>query len=497
MKLFGEKLRSIGGRESLIIGGLLIAACVFLRLSINFSTDLIPKVNGPYYLLQTREVLERGAVAFNDTPLLFWIYALFARLNTILGMDLQTSVVVAVKLLDSIIFALVGIPFFLIFKKILKDSDSGTLKQASLIAFLLFFYPSFLLLSDFQKNSFGLLLFSLLILFIYNFLEGKNRSVYLGLSGLVLLAAGLAHIGALGVSAFFIFAAFIASVFDGAGQAKRRLARNVLLLCSFVSLAVLLSYYSGAQKAYALPALLLEPLKLFANPALVSFLQKKPFAPSVIDMLVSLSIFIFSSISLAVHFKNRKSHCNKTILIASLALSLFLSCPLIGSEYASRFFLMAFVPFSIVLAEALAGIKSRAGARVACSAILMATLAFTPPAIRFSSEPAIPAESASELRSLARYIEHPGQSLIVARHGLEWWSGWFLGTDVSQQYDLDQKTWDDYRSVYFLKQKGFSGQFPDIEIPANSQVIFDGSFYILATSENAPSSYPLKRGLFK
>jgi len=65
----------------LLFGGLLLV----LRLVFNFSYELIPGINGGYYPLQIRTVLESGRLGFPDMPLYFYLNAGLVRLCPLTG----------------------------------------------------------------------------------------------------------------------------------------------------------------------------------------------------------------------------------------------------------------------------------------------------------------------------------------------------------------------------------------------------------------------------
>jgi len=74
-------------------------------------------------------------------------------------------------------------------------------------------------------------------------------------------------------------------------------------------------------------------------------------------------------------------------------------------------------------------------------------------AIREGGRPIITPEARNELRRLADQIDAPSTTLIVARHGLEWWTAWTLGTHIAQPQALQPADWEHYRNVCFLEEK--------------------------------------------
>src|ERR1044071_7189273 len=96
---------------------LLVASIVFigaiLRACLLFSTSLVPGMNGAYYLVQARSLIERGKLGIPDLPLTFVVQATFAKLvQLVSGASLENSIVFAVKCADAMLPPLVAIPVF-------------------------------------------------------------------------------------------------------------------------------------------------------------------------------------------------------------------------------------------------------------------------------------------------------------------------------------------------------------------------------------------------
>lgn len=100
--------------QSVVLLLSVLTIAVLVRISVDFSTPLMPKVNGAYYLVQARSVAERGELVYNTSFfLVFWISGKLANvLHFIRGGDLSDSVILACKLVDSILPAFACIPIF-------------------------------------------------------------------------------------------------------------------------------------------------------------------------------------------------------------------------------------------------------------------------------------------------------------------------------------------------------------------------------------------------
>ena len=50
-------------------------------------------------------------------------------------------------------------------------------------------------------------------------------------------------------------------------------------------------------------------------------------------------------------------------------------------------------------------------------------------------------------------IQRPDRTLVVAEHGVEWWSAWFLHTKIAQAEALRPEDWQSYETILFLEVK--------------------------------------------
>lgn len=160
---------------TLLISALFIFSVIF-RLSINYSTPLIPKVNGAYYLVQTRSILESGKLAFIELPLVFYVEALGSKLLNSYGLDAASAILHAVKLTDSVLPALQAIPIFflILFWKREKPARMSYFYASAGAIFSIANFQSVSMISDFQKNSIGLMWFAFYIYYLKKH-SGEHR----------------------------------------------------------------------------------------------------------------------------------------------------------------------------------------------------------------------------------------------------------------------------------------------------------------------------------
>jgi uncharacterized membrane protein YozB (DUF420 family) len=144
----------------------------------------------------------------------------------------------------------------------------------------------------------------------------------------------------------------------------------------------------------------------------------------------------------------------RALVVASAVLTLFLSSPFLSQDMSSRFQLMAFAPAVILVSfvAARSGIPALRFALVI--SIIAVVLATVPATVRSPNGPSIVEASYTELASLQTSITNPSHTLIIARHGLEWWAAWTLHTDVAQATAVTDADWTTYASVLYLQETG-------------------------------------------
>ena len=130
-------------------------------------------------------------------------------------------------------------------------------------------------------------------------------------------------------------------------------------------------------------------------------------------------------------------------------------------------------------------------------------------------------EAVPEFRSMRGIVPMDGSAVVIARHGLQWWAGYFLKTPVREEHATKEQL-EKYDRVFVLTEKrsgrgagggptavsrgGLNGsggpddgpgsdqggprRVPDggsmIRVPANAEVVHDGEFYRLVLLPVSP-----------
>jgi len=84
--------------------------------------------------------------------------------------------------------------------------------------------------------------------------------------------------------------------------------------------------------------------------------------------------------------------------------------------------------------------------------VLVLVLWELPSSLRFMQNVTISQGVYEELSSLKNAVAEPENTLVVARHGLEYWAGWVLHVDAAQTMSANANM-NGYSTVLYLQEK--------------------------------------------
>jgi hypothetical protein len=251
--------------------------------------------------------------------------------------------------------------------------------------------------------------------------------------------------------------------------------------------------------------LFLYPAQLFKEPMLLTAIKGAAAGPTLLDVANLLLVHVLASGGAVMLIRRWPglSPATRATVVSSLALCLFLASPLLGKEIAARFFMMAYAPAAVVLALVLTTLERRWLTGAVAGLMTLATVGSAALVWQPVRVTELPEGSLEELYAMQPCVKDPKTTLVLARHGLEWWAAWAWRTRVAEQYGITPRAWQRYKEVLFLRQvagrnprspAGFSGlTFQDIEIPSDATVLFAGKYFVLAKVDRAPPDFPLAR----
>jgi len=479
------RLRRIGGWMLL---ALVVGLALAIRWRINFSQNLMPGNNGAYYLVQVRSLLEDGRLHIPAPPLIFYIEALAARLLLMLRAGSSADCIIwACKGVDSVLPALAAVPVFLL-ARAWSCTRIGLLWPAFAVSlFSVLYFPALLMTGDFHKNAAGIVWLLSFIYLLYLSLKHPAKKHYL-LAALFLVLTGLTHQGPFGVAILLLVVVVAISLVSG--QMLRQIAKLVAIAIILLIPAAAVLYFSfGSLTTRQLVNVVPWPTGFFERPML--FAGGRVFGgPFNLANLCIVTVIAIIGIVLLRRRWSMLPQADRTLIAAAVVTTLFLASPLISLRYSGRLLLMAYAPAAVVLAFLLTNLHTRSVRWAVAAIALVPTVILSAALLRHGRPASITEPAYHELHQMVGLITEPKKSLVVARHGLEWWAAWVLQTDVAEAYRVDARTIGKYPQVFYLQQiadvprygpAGPAGPpFPEAQAPAEAEVIFHGRYFRLA-----------------
>lgn len=517
------------------LAALVLVICL-VRGALLFGTPLMPGMNGAYYLVQARSVLAHGTLGIPDLPLTFFLQAALARvIGFFWGGGADASIVLAVKLADAVLPALAALPVYFLVRHWARGAAAPVWLAPAAAAVATLNGSMLHMVGDFEKNSLGLVWLTALLLALQVWMTRPSlgrAAVVLGFWGL----AAVTHIGVFGASVLFggLALGFFAVAQGRAGwQALTPLLGAVLAIVLLAAAVVLWKF--DPQRIHRLAQALVHPADYLSGSALPGgggpggfpgpmrggpgggfrTMQSAPFLGFGLVALAALTVCWQRRRTLAPGEGAVAAACAVGVLV--------LTGPWVQGDKTDRFYLLAMMP--AVLAGAFALVhwpRPRLRAAVAGLALL-GVLASSCALLRRGGQPIVTEAGVRELRALAPLIEHPETTLVSARHGMEWWTAWTLGTHIAQSTALRTADWETYSAVFFLHSNdseqgrppggggpgglggpppffpgapggsgpgqrpgGGGGPMSDPQIPSDAQTVHEGAHFRLARVLCAP-----------
>lgn len=460
---------------------------LILRLHANFWSELTPGVDGMYYPLQVRHLLETGRLGFPDMPFTFWIEASLAQfIHLFTQHPLDIDILFACKLTDSIVPPLTVLPLFFLTKMI---SDN---KMNRYFLFLILGYSvlnpsiSVLLVTDFHKNAIAAVWVFVALTFLYSYLQNKSKtSLFFFLLAIILTS--ITHIGCFSALLLF-FATFVLLIGFHSGkrlkqlfESKHKLLVGLIWLIIIAALCFSIIQFSDSERLHKMVTLILHPANFFQNSVISLMIHHQPSLQGI-RMFYFIFITLCSLFSIILFFviKRKLSPVDYRFFTAMVIWQLLLTTPFVSMEWAERIYFISYIPFTIILLYAFRFL-SISGTKILAVILSAFILLFmvTAPSKRSS---VLSAQEANELKSLQPLIQPSDKTIIIAKHGLEWWTAWELHTKIATS-ELRPEDRNHYSHIYYLRLKDGSKRpnagIPEITIPRNAIMIADKTYFEL------------------
>ena len=441
-------------------------AFLLWRLIVNFSHDLIPGIGGGYYPLQIRTILETGQLAFRDMPLYFYLNASIVKIIWLIsGNEDDQMILLVTRILDSMIPPLMVIPFYKLSSRFTGD-DLSLYFEIPALAYATFSVAPLFMVAEASKNSSAYPLMAFFLYYMFEFFrERSSRKAWLAV--LFLILTGLTHFGVFAVSLTILLISLV--VF------YRQRAIPVVAAIVVAGLGFVYLFDPGRTES-----ILWLPLTIFRS----AMFRMGPEPYSLITYPATLIIL---SCALFVIFRGKMSpekYKRKVFLILLISIGFF-SLPVLSREYFNRFSLILFIPIFILILQLLST-SARGIKWVIVFAISLTVLSSFIFMIMKPKTPALSQDAYSDLKKFGSMLENPRSTLVIPRHGIEWWTAWELRTKIGGTGSLDAETFRKYDKVLVLvhKKESYHENMPahfairEPEIPHDPEVFYESDHFL-------------------
>jgi hypothetical protein len=460
---------------------IIILLAGWIRARIDFRSEMIPGINGGYYPLLVRNLLEYGSIRYPDAPLVFWIQSIFSLIIRVLSdCNPDQSVLLASKLFDSVLPSLVCIPVYQMARRSLSNQTGGNLAALAIASFsALYLTFNLILTAEMQKNALAMVWLAFYISQMCKLLEATGRKTWI-LSGLWLILLLLTHFGTFTVALVF---SLIFGVVMGIRMRRHITARQIgtgVVLLVGLGLAAVLFLIRDPGRSERLISFYLNPLRIFEAPYLLVLLSgQQVYQGFLFHHFILMNILAVGGIILIIRNRKNLSGSDFTAAISLAVLSLMLTSPLLGMEWALRYYLMSPLAVALLYIYVCLGGSHILTRRLVTSLFTILTLFSVIFSWEVHRKPAISDEAWADLHQLKDSVAIGANDLVVARHGLEWWTGWVLHCRTGKEYSLRPADWDKYPAIYLLRQKSGNnypgqqggGQFAEFPVPVGASLV--------------------------
>jgi len=425
---------------------LAVLAGILAKLSLT-KGDLLPGLDGAFYWVQVRSILENQSLAFSDLPFIFWVQAAIAK---VVG-----NVPLGVRISDAVLPALSAIPIYLIARRF----KNPFLPAVAILVVLLHPIQLYFFTGDFIKNEATIpaVFFMALVLVNWEHQSKKLSVIYLIILFVITV---LSHFGT-------ALLAFILIVLWGLLQMRRSgrkfWLKGLALSCvAFVGLLTSLAVIVP-NRYERLVEFLTTPSAAFVRPVIDGIIHG--YANSIITFTIitsQIAVVVLAIIS----WRSRGifSFSDMSLVISSLIATFVLSSPFISMEWADRLTGLSFVPLSIAAIIIFGNADNncfKAPVVLLAAATLISSIVFT----SYEMKIVFSDEKYSEFKQLVQQVDIPENSVIVARHGVQYLSAWHFETDVVLESYFETADLSSYSAVFILVENRTSDKKEDAPNP--------------------------------
>lgn len=464
--MMGIKIKNLLKSEYLYLV-LIVVFGFILYLHILTRYALAYGVDGPYYLIQVRSILENGRLKYDDPPLALYIFTLFTLLfggNMTLGIKVGTS----------LFSALSAVPIHFWMKKVTKSQFSGYLAAIACILSS----PHLLLMNNYLKMVVGSFFLFCFLHHLHSMLTEKASIRTLLLAVLFLVLTGATH--AIVFLIAFLFLALYAIVFRLLWAGQKEVMRNleVLLFVAFFFIIITPLFLPFFFKDfYQALDIAISPFYRFRPPTVSSFDIISRFLLDHMSGATVLAAIIFGIVLWIYEWRAGKKEAVLALAPVTIV-GILLLIPFIPVEWIWRFLYMEFITIAFVLGYGFSRIPRKGMILAAALFLCFSPIIIQTVGASKNLMPTISEADYREIEEMRQYI--PPKSVIFANPFYSYWIEYVTRTDTAFMFSPGIFQ---YEHVLILIDK----LFPPTTTP-NATKIFEGRRFTLYEIEMRPPS---------
>ncbi len=400
-----------------------------------------------YYFVQVRGLLEHGALPYNDMPLLFYVYALLARILVGLGVEPNAGVVASTRLVMCVAPALIPLPVCGIIRSMnrgreLRPNQWVLIALSAFLPLSLSHQPEFL-----QKNVLGLLLLSCLLFHTQRLMGRFNRRDSL-LAALFALLIASSHFGTFGAMVLWGLSVFLAfSIIDR--DPKKILSAGCALAVAATTAIGLIHLFDPHRFER-----IFVYLRSSIGNSLVAELVKDGGGDgeAVASLAAILAAYVLLCLLQRLYSRRLPNAGARAFGLANVLFCGLLLLPVVDRQLMGRLALFTPIPLLIVLAHVEAyglqrpRLKTAAVAVAAAALLLLALGELISSRIHNANHEAIFAD----IQKLQASRWFGPNDLVLARTGAEHVSNWFFRVKAGVITSLNLRDFADFDRIYVL-----------------------------------------------
>lgn len=485
--------------KPLLIVSTFILIAISIRLKFHFSGNyLLAGVDGPYYPLQARSMMESFHLGLSDMPLLFIIEALIASFLQFIHVGtLNECIIIAVKFVDVFLPPLAAIPVYLFAKELNAHKTKMNFLNYLMVGYsILNVTPILLFSNNFQKNAISVIFIFFYLYFVFRILRYfRKRDIYYAF--ITLLACTLTHFGSAAI--LFLITGIIFIVYAIGNKQLMyffNLKKAFILITPIILFTSILFFFDYNR----LERLINLPIKLFESPVILMIIDGQnigeyfnPINFIVPNLLATLGIILF------VRIRGRIEKESRILGLGLLISAIVLSSPLIGIDWANRLYMMSYIP-TIGAYLILFNKITKRWALLFPVGIFSLTMSFA--IVKGYTSPmlqSITDEAYQEFKEIKNEVILNENAAIVARQDLRILASWEFGTIGIANYLLSENDFSNFESIYYLIQKNGINYtqeetWREMKTPINSVNVFQGKYFDLFKVDSIDKSMHIVNG---